>query len=193
MRKRGRYFQCIFAWPSLPARRRKCRATRFHSKNRARLVLKPNDDYGGHDVYVGARLHDAAWENALTTALAGDYVVEEAIEPRAEEFPVFNDTEWAVSADVCGHESISIFRKRLRRDGPTVELTYCQCPLRQRRDRILSYRRQGVNKVAKNEAAGSFGEPELTHSVNISFRASVLNRLANDGLGRRGPNIFMTK
>jgi len=77
-------------------------------------VLKPNDDYGGHGVYVGARLHDAAWENALTTALAGDYVVEEAIEPRAEEFPVstilngqfqpmFVDTNpFLFSGNVCG-------------------------------------------------------------------------------------------
>ena len=166
-----------FAWPSLPARVRKCRATRFHSKNRPRLVLKPIDDYGGHGVYVGARVHGAAWENALTTAAAGDYIVEEAIGLRAEEFPVFNDTEWAVSADVCGHEFISIFRKSLRRDGRTVELTYCQCPFRQRRDRIFCYRRQGVNKVAKNEAAGSFGEPgtdsQFEHFVSTGARSST--------------------
>jgi hypothetical protein len=66
----------------------------FVRQNRARLVLKPNDDYGGHGVYFGPRLDQPAWENAIATALSSDYVVQEAIDLCPEEFPIFNQTEW---------------------------------------------------------------------------------------------------
>jgi hypothetical protein len=66
----------------------------FVRKNRPRLVLKPNDDYGGHGVYFGPRLDDRAWDNAMATALSADYVVQEAIDLHAEEFPVFSEREW---------------------------------------------------------------------------------------------------
>jgi hypothetical protein len=66
----------------------------FVRENRAQLVLKPNDDYGGHGVYLGPRLDEPAWENAITTALSSDYVVQEAVELYPEEFPIFNQSEW---------------------------------------------------------------------------------------------------
>jgi hypothetical protein len=137
-------------------------------------VLKPIDDYGGHGVYVGARVHDAAWENALTTAAAGDYVVEEAIEPRAEEFPVFNDTEWAVSADVCGHEFISIFRKVC---GAMVRLSnspIVNVPSGSGETGFFVIEDKARTKSRKTKPPDHSGSPELTHSLNISFpRAPV--------------------
>jgi uncharacterized circularly permuted ATP-grasp superfamily protein len=66
----------------------------FVRGNRARLVLKPNDDYGGHGVYFGPQLDERAWENAIATALSSDYVVQEAIDLSPEQFPIFNQTEW---------------------------------------------------------------------------------------------------
>src|SRR5580765_5919469 len=66
----------------------------FIRRNRSRLVLKPNDDYGGHGVHLGSRLDEPAWSDAIATALAGDYVVQDAIELQPEEFPVFGETEW---------------------------------------------------------------------------------------------------
>jgi hypothetical protein len=66
----------------------------FARKNRARLVLKPNDDYGGHGVFLGPRLDERGWDNAIATALSSDYVVQEAIDLRPEDFPVFNESEW---------------------------------------------------------------------------------------------------
>lgn len=66
----------------------------FVRANRAQLVLKPNDDYGGHGVYLGPRLDQIAWENAIEAALAADYVVQEAIELSSEDFPIFNQTDW---------------------------------------------------------------------------------------------------
>ena len=68
---------------------------KFVSSNGASLVLKPNDDYGGRGVFIGPRLNEAEWRSALETALAGDYIVQDAIDLQPEEFPVFNDEEWS--------------------------------------------------------------------------------------------------
>jgi hypothetical protein len=66
----------------------------FVRQNRARLVLKPNDDYGGHGVFFGPQLEQLAWENAIATALASDYVVQEAVDLCPEHFPIFDETGW---------------------------------------------------------------------------------------------------
>jgi hypothetical protein len=66
----------------------------FVRQHRARLVLKPNDDYGGHGIYFGSLLDERGWDNAVETALSGDYVVQETIDLHTEEFPIFNDKEW---------------------------------------------------------------------------------------------------
>jgi len=86
----------------------------FVRKNRARLVLKPNDDYGGHGVFFGPGLDEHAWGNTNATALSADYVVQQAIDLRPEYFPVFNESGWKLqpmfvdtnpflfSGNVCG-------------------------------------------------------------------------------------------
>ncbi|MGZ4983836.1 MAG: hypothetical protein ACXWG0_08570 [Chthoniobacterales bacterium] len=66
----------------------------FIRRNRALLVLKPNDDYGGRGVYFGPRLEEQAWNEAIGAALAGDYVVQDVIDLQPEEFPVFDESEW---------------------------------------------------------------------------------------------------
>ena len=66
----------------------------FVRRNRTRLVLKPNDDYGGHGVFLGPRVDDRTWADAISTALKGDYIVQEAIELHMEEFPIFGDGGW---------------------------------------------------------------------------------------------------
>jgi hypothetical protein len=68
----------------------------FVRKNHALFVLKPNDDYGGHGIYIGSRSTESEWDNAINTALAGDYVVQEAIELRTEEFPIFGEKDWSL-------------------------------------------------------------------------------------------------
>jgi hypothetical protein len=68
----------------------------FMRKNRARFVLKPNDDYGGHGICIGSRSTESEWDNAINTALAGDYVIQEAIELQTEEFPIFGEEEWSL-------------------------------------------------------------------------------------------------
>lgn len=60
----------------------------FISKNSARLVLKPNDDYGGHGIYIGWNADEISWQEGIRTALAnGDYLVQERVPTAREIFP----------------------------------------------------------------------------------------------------------
>jgi len=65
-------------------------------RGRTSFVLKPNDDYGGRGLVLGARVGEAEWDEALGCALAGDYVVQEALELHTEVFPVFGESSWAL-------------------------------------------------------------------------------------------------
>ncbi|MGB9178313.1 MAG: hypothetical protein WCB68_03620, partial [Pyrinomonadaceae bacterium] len=65
-------------------------------KNRALFILKPNDDYGGHGVFLGHQASESEWEDHLSTALEADFIVQEIVELRTEEFPIFNDREWSI-------------------------------------------------------------------------------------------------
>lgn len=65
-------------------------------KNRDSLVLKPNDDYGGRGISLGEKLGEAEWDAAISEALAGDYVVQEKITLRTEDFPIFNESGWSL-------------------------------------------------------------------------------------------------
>jgi len=56
--------------------------------NRNKLVLKPNDDYGGHGITIGWNSDEAAWNTALESALAdGDYLAQERVPTAREVFP----------------------------------------------------------------------------------------------------------
>lgn len=68
----------------------------FVRTNRERFVLKPNDDYGGHGIYFGSHATEGEWDNAIQAALAADYIVQEAIELRTEEFPIFGEKDWSL-------------------------------------------------------------------------------------------------
>jgi len=60
----------------------------FIAARRDRLVLKPNDDYGGHGIYIGWNPDDIGWDEAMHNALAnGDYLVQERVPTAREVFP----------------------------------------------------------------------------------------------------------
>ncbi|HLA76591.1 MAG TPA: hypothetical protein VJU18_03320 [Vicinamibacteria bacterium] len=59
----------------------------FIRENRARLVMKPNDEYGGKGVFIGAEMSDSEWESALAEALRSSYVVQEKVELLRMTFP----------------------------------------------------------------------------------------------------------
>lgn len=55
--------------------------------HRDRLVLKPNDDYGGSGIVLGWEVDQAAWEAALRRALTEPYIVQQRIALPEEPFP----------------------------------------------------------------------------------------------------------
>jgi hypothetical protein len=57
--------------------------------NKERLVLKPNDDYGGHGIFIGWNSTESEWDDAISTALNdGDYLVQERVITSKEKFPM---------------------------------------------------------------------------------------------------------
>jgi hypothetical protein len=60
--------------------------------NSYKLVLKPNDDYGGHGIVIGWLASRSEWDAAIATALAdGDYLVQERVKTAKEYFPMIAD------------------------------------------------------------------------------------------------------
>ena len=59
----------------------------FVRDHREALVMKPNDEYGGKGVFIGAEMSQADWEAALAEALRSSYVVQDKVELRRESFP----------------------------------------------------------------------------------------------------------
>ncbi len=64
----------------------------FIKANRNKLVLKPNDDYGGHGITIGWNADEIGWGEALRSALAnGDYIAQERVPTAREMFPALKD------------------------------------------------------------------------------------------------------
>ena len=60
-------------------------------RNAKKLVLKPNDDYGGHGIYIGWASTREEWDEAIKVALAdGDYLVQERVQTSKELFPMLD-------------------------------------------------------------------------------------------------------
>ncbi|MBA2524570.1 MAG: hypothetical protein H0V18_02130 [Pyrinomonadaceae bacterium] len=64
----------------------------FVSANRHKLVLKPNDDYGGHGITIGWNTDEIRWQEAIRSALVNaDFVVQERVPTAREIFPALKD------------------------------------------------------------------------------------------------------
>lgn len=59
----------------------------FVRANRDRLVMKPNDEYGGKGVFIGWETNEADWDAAIAEGLAASYVVQEKVELQRQSFP----------------------------------------------------------------------------------------------------------
>jgi len=59
----------------------------FTRSNRERLVLKPNDEYGGKGIFIGWNCDEAEWARAIEAGLESDYLVQERVTTAREVFP----------------------------------------------------------------------------------------------------------
>lgn len=60
-------------------------------RERERFVLKPNDDYGGHGVFLGWETSAAEWRDAVASASRRPYVVQERVQLHKLRMPMFGD------------------------------------------------------------------------------------------------------
>jgi hypothetical protein len=60
----------------------------FISRNKDKLVLKPNDASTDHHAYAGWETDQQGWNRAIHTALRNSYVVQEKVEPMTCLFPL---------------------------------------------------------------------------------------------------------
>ena len=72
----------------------------FIAENRERLVLKPNDEYGGKGVVIGWVTDDAEWQKSLAEALESSYVVQGAVQLDQEPYPLFDSSTGLVFHDL---------------------------------------------------------------------------------------------
>jgi len=63
----------------------------YAAAHRERLVLKPNDDYGGAGVVLGWTVTDEEWGAALRHALAAPSIVQERVVVPAEPYPSYSE------------------------------------------------------------------------------------------------------
>jgi circularly permuted ATPgrasp domain protein len=58
---------------------------------RERFVLKPNDDYGGHGIFLGWETDEETWRVAVSAALTKPYVVQERAPAQKISIPAFSN------------------------------------------------------------------------------------------------------
>lgn len=63
----------------------------FIVRARERMVLKPNDDYGGRGITLGWAVDDSTWERAVQDAVAVPFIVQERVEIPSESYPSWVD------------------------------------------------------------------------------------------------------
>ncbi len=62
----------------------------FVRRHRSDLVIKPDDDYGGHGVCLGWNVNQEAWEQAIERATVSPHVVQRRVPVRSLDFPLMD-------------------------------------------------------------------------------------------------------
>jgi hypothetical protein len=80
--------------------------------NKSKLVLKPNDDYGGHGIYIGWISDGKTWDEAIEAALKdGDYLVQERVKTSKEIFPMLDGDKIVMSEQLVDLDPLLFFGK----------------------------------------------------------------------------------
>jgi hypothetical protein len=80
--------------------------------NSHKLVLKPNDDYGGHGIYIGWNSTKSEWDDAIELALKdGDYLVQERVKTSKEMFPMLDGNDISFTEQLVDLDPLLYFGK----------------------------------------------------------------------------------
>ena len=85
-------------------------------RERDRLVIKPNDEYGGAGVVLGWEATPSAWDDVIGKALAdppGTWVVQRRIDVRRETFPMVESPHRVVMRDLLVDFAPYLFRGKV--------------------------------------------------------------------------------
>lgn len=85
----------------------------FIADNREKLVLKPNDEYGGAGVVLGQEATPEEWEACIQKALTVPYVVQERVPINQREFPSFLGGNLDISTRMVDTDPYIFFGKRI--------------------------------------------------------------------------------
>jgi uncharacterized circularly permuted ATP-grasp superfamily protein len=70
----------------------------YTRQNQQKLVLKPNDEYGGTGIFIGWNSSVSEWSDAINSSLEdGDYIVQERVKTAKESFPMLVGDEFVFS------------------------------------------------------------------------------------------------
>ena len=61
------------------------------TSERERFVLKPNDDYGGHGVFLGWESSKRDWQETVKAALQKPYLIQERVVLEKTSIPAYSD------------------------------------------------------------------------------------------------------
>ncbi len=64
---------------------------KFITDNQDRLLLKPNDDYGGHGITIGWETDRDSWARSIQHAIENPFVVQERVHIAYEDYPSYVD------------------------------------------------------------------------------------------------------
>ncbi len=95
---------------------RRASLLRLAEDGRERMVLKPNDEYGGTGVHLGWEMSPGDWSAALGRALAdppGSWVIQERIPVRREVFPQFDAAGAVTMREMLVDVAPYLFRGRM--------------------------------------------------------------------------------
>jgi hypothetical protein len=90
----------------------------FARNNRDRLLLKPNDDYGGRGITIGWESEADAWDAALSAALESPFVVQEKVRIAYEPYPALVDGKVVIGERLVDSDPFLF--------GPEVEGSLCR-------------------------------------------------------------------
>ncbi len=102
----------------------------FVRRTRERFVLRPNEDAGDEQIFVGAEMSPSAWDRALNLALKTAYVVQERFAFGRDLFPVFQSGELQMKeAETSVHPHI--FNGKVQGASAALQITCggCASPL----------------------------------------------------------------
>ncbi len=60
-------------------------------REKDKFLIKPNDDYGGHGIFLGWETEQGDWETALNKALDESFIAQERVAVEKTKIPIYND------------------------------------------------------------------------------------------------------